>query len=55
MWSLLLVTAFFTALVYFVAAKKGASKKYWLTMAILFGPFALPFVFFSKKTTANCA
>jgi hypothetical protein len=46
---LILVTAFFGALLYFIAAKRNASKSYWLAMGIVFGPFALPFVFIAKS------
>jgi len=35
-------------LLYFIAAKRNANKPFWLAMGILFGPFALPFVFFAK-------
>jgi hypothetical protein len=45
---LILVTALFGTLLYLIAAKRRADKKFWLAMGILFGPFALPFVFFSK-------
>ena len=31
-----------------VASKRNADKRFWLIMGIVFGPFALPFVFFSK-------
>ena len=34
---------------YFVAMKRGARKSYWFLMGLLAGPFAIPFVFFSKS------
>ena len=45
---LILIAAFFGALLYFIAAKRNADTTFWLVMGILFGPFALPFVFFAK-------
>ena len=50
---LILVTAFFGALLYFIAAKRNANTSFWLAMGILFGPFALPFVFMAKTRTEN--
>jgi hypothetical protein len=46
---LFLVTAFFGALLYFIAGKRNANKSFWLAMGIVFGPFALPFVFMAKS------
>ena len=46
---LILVTAFFGALSYFVAAKRGVNKSFWLAMGIVFGPFALPFLLMAKR------
>jgi len=45
---LILFSTFFGVLLYFIAAKRNANKPFWLAMGILFGPFALPFVFFAK-------
>ncbi len=38
---------------YFIAAKRGASKKFWLIMGLVFGPFAIPFVFFAKTNKSK--
>jgi hypothetical protein len=46
---LILVTAFFGALLYFIAGKRKANKSFWFAMGIIFGPFALPFVFMAKS------
>jgi hypothetical protein len=46
---LILITAFFGALLYFIAAKRNANRRFWLAMGIVFGPFALPFVFMAKS------
>jgi hypothetical protein len=46
---LILSTAFFGALTYFIAAKRSVNKSFWLAMGIVFGPFALPFVFMAKS------
>ena len=37
---------------YFIARKKGAKKSFWLIMGLIFGPFAIPFVFFAKTDPA---
>jgi hypothetical protein len=44
-----LITLFFGGLSYFIALKRGANTIFWLVMGLVFGPFALPFVFFAKK------
>ncbi len=31
-----------------VAKKKHLNRRYWQIMALIFGPFAIPFVFFGK-------
>jgi len=33
---------------YIIAKDRDASPRFWGWMGLLFGPFALPFVFFSK-------
>lgn len=33
---------------YSVAKKRNAAIPFWVVMGVLFGPFALPFVFMSK-------
>ncbi len=40
-------------LIYFIAGQRGANQIFWVIMAFLFGPLALPFVFFSKRTKRN--
>jgi hypothetical protein len=49
MVELALITLFFGGLSYFIASKRGANAIFWLVMGLVFGPFALPFVFFAKK------
>lgn len=48
MVELIIITAFFGMVLYYIAAKRKADKVFWLAMGIVFGPFALPFVFFAK-------
>ncbi len=36
-------------LLYLIAGRRGANRKFWVIMGLLFGPLALPFVFFSRK------
>jgi len=38
---------------YFIASKRGASKNFWLVMGLIFGPLAIPFVFFAKTRDAK--
>jgi hypothetical protein len=45
----ILASAFFGAVSYFIAAKRNANRSFWLAMGIVFGPFALPFVFMAKS------
>ena len=33
---------------YFIAAQRGSNKTFWLIMGLVFGPLAIPFVFFAK-------
>jgi hypothetical protein len=41
---------FFAGVLYLIAKKRGANKNFWAMMGFLVGPFALLFVFFSRKT-----
>jgi len=34
---------------YYVAKERGASTSFWTAMGAIFGPLAIPFVFFSKS------
>ena len=47
---MIVVTLISMLLMYFIAGQRGANQKFWVIMAFLFGPLALPFVFFSKRT-----
>ncbi len=38
---------------YFIAARRGANKTFWFLMGLLFGPFAIPFVFFAKTDKSD--
>ncbi len=51
---LILITIFSGVLSYFIAERRNADKKFWLVMGIVFGPFALPFVFMAKKLRSEC-
>ncbi len=37
---------------YSVAKSKGANTRFWIVMALCFGPLAIPFVFFAKPTSS---
>lgn len=43
------VSLVFAAILYLIAARRGVNKVFWAVMGFLFGPFALPFVFFARK------
>jgi hypothetical protein len=34
---------------YWIARTRSANRPYWVVMGLLFGPFAIPFVFFAKS------
>jgi len=46
--ALLMFSALSIYLCYSVAKSKKANVTFWVTMGLLFGPLALPFVFFAK-------
>jgi hypothetical protein len=43
-----LISCLFAAFLYYLAAKRDADTLFWAVIGFLFGPFAIPFVFFSK-------
>lgn len=47
--ALILVTLGSILILYTVARERGANRKFWIIMGLLFGPLAIPFVFFSKR------
>ena len=50
-WALLAITILSIALCYQIATLLRADARFWAVMGLLFGPFAVPFVFFSKAKT----
>ncbi len=46
--ALVVIVAICTGICYSVARKRGARVPFWVVMGALFGPLAIPFVFFSK-------
>ena len=48
MYALAIFILVCTGICYSVAKKRGANVPYWVVMGALIGPFAIPFVFFSK-------
>ena len=46
---LIIISFCFAGILYLIAAKRGANKIFWGIMGFVFGPFAIPFVFFAKK------
>jgi hypothetical protein len=47
--SVILVSLIFGVLCYYLAGRKGYNKQFWFIMGVLFGPFAVPFVFLRSK------
>lgn len=50
---LALIVAICTGICYSIAKARGAKVSYWVLMGALFGPFAIPFVFFAKPVVRN--
>ena len=51
LWGITIAASlFFAVVLYLIADKRGANKNFWAMMGFLVGPFALLFVFFSKRT-----
>ena len=48
MIALILLSLVSMVVCYRVANQRKANTHYWLLIALLIGPFAIPFVFFSK-------
>ena len=46
--ALAVFVALCTGVCYLIAKKRGAKVSFWVIMGAFFGPFAIPFVFFSK-------
>ncbi|MDP5134558.1 hypothetical protein ORJ04_01170 [Rheinheimera baltica] len=42
-----------TTICYFVAKKKEANVSLWVVLGAVFGPLAVPFVFFAKPTASD--
>jgi hypothetical protein len=49
----ILVTIISMISAYYIAKQRHANQKFWVIMALLFGPLALPFMFFSNRTKDN--
>ena len=46
--TILLVSSSFGLCLGFIAEKRGVKVPFWVLMGAVFGPFAIPFVFFAK-------
>ena len=40
-------------LLWHIAKRRGANTKFWAIMGAVFGPFAIPFVFLTKKRSSR--
>jgi len=47
---LVAITVVSAAICHYIAKSRGAKPVFWGMMGVLFGPFAIPFVFLSKKS-----
>lgn len=45
---LIIVTLLSAVACYLVAKSRSADRRFWLVMGLLFGPLAIPFVFFAR-------
>ncbi len=52
-WALLLINILCIVLCYQIAQKRQSNAGFWAVMGLLFGPVALPFVFFSMPKTTD--
>ena len=52
---LIIISLGFAGLLYLIAEKRGSDKVFWAVMGFLFGPFAIPFVFFAKQIDVDDA
>lgn len=52
-WTLLVVNILSIALCYQIAHERQANSFFWGVMGFLFGPLAVPFVFFAKPQNNN--
>lgn len=48
-FALLLINIISIYICYAIAKRRKTAKYYWALVGALLGPFAIPFVFFSKK------
>ncbi len=46
---LFIISFCFAGILYLIADKRGSNKTLWAIMGFVFGPFAIPFVFFAKR------
>ena len=49
---IIIISASFGILLYYLADRRGYNKQFWLIMGILFGPFSVPFIFLGKRKTS---
>ena len=47
--AVIFISFVFGLLCYYLAGRKGFNKQLWLIVGILFGPFAIPFIFLGSK------
>lgn len=51
LWALLVINILCIVLCYQIAQIRHSDTRFWGVMGLLFGPFAVPFVFFSAPKT----
>jgi hypothetical protein len=50
MFVILMLTLLSVFICYYIAKSRNGRAMYWAFLAAVFGPFAIPFVFFSKPS-----
>lgn len=50
---LIIISIISIILCYFIAKCRKANTKFWVLAALIFGPLAIPFVFFSKAVVKS--
>ena len=50
---LVIISAICAGVCYGIARSRGSRVAFWVVMGALFGPFAIPFVFFSKPAKGS--
>ena len=53
LWVILIVTGLSMLACYQIVNARSGDRVFWVLMALLFGPFAIPFAFFAKPQSES--